>query len=120
MAHVHLAQMGDEEAQFPGHSCSPEPAEVSDFHGLQWLGRGPTTAAVQLLTLTRMQNRVLHHVQSIKRLNGIFTSTKIQLDRSEPSHTQTGHWLHGVNTLKTYQLVDETSSVVVLLKGRAS
>lgn len=60
MAYVHLARMGDEEAQFPEHSCTPEPAEVSDFHGLQWLGRGPTSAAVQLLTLTRMQNCIFH------------------------------------------------------------
>lgn len=43
--------MGDGKVWFPGHPCTPEPAEVSHFHGLQWLGRRPTTAAVQLPTL---------------------------------------------------------------------
>lgn len=56
MPHVHLALMGDEEC-FPVHPCTPESAEVSGFHGLQWLGRRPTTAAVQLPTL---QNYILH------------------------------------------------------------
>ena len=57
MPHVHLALIGDGEAWLPGHSCAPESAEVSSFHGLQWLGRRPTTAAVQLPTL---QNYILH------------------------------------------------------------
>lgn len=57
MPHVHLAPMGDGEVWFPGHPCTAEPAEVSGFHGLQWLGRTPTTTAVQLPT---PQDYILH------------------------------------------------------------
>lgn len=44
MPQTPLALMGDGEVWFPGHPHSPEPAAVSGFHRLHWLGRRSTTA----------------------------------------------------------------------------
>lgn len=95
MPQTPLALMGDGEVWFPGHPHTPEPAAVSGFHRLHWLGRRSTTAE-QLQTLaelcpTSKYNSTPARTAFLPELRCSWTGQKHPICRQHTGHTQGIH-----------------------------